>query len=1489
MWAVTQGSVAAQEQGPGLFTPLGPARDDASPAEADGPEVPTPRATRFGHRSVETTTGRLVRVDVAQLESLRGQLARGVGVPLNLNLATDITIDAVFDTTQATQGGYTLSGRVPQLPDSTVVFAVRGSVVAGIVHAAGRVWAVESLGPGVYAIRRVTEPLSCSTRPLSEAPAVFPASGRRWTTQASGAEDDGSEIDVLVLFTTAVRRRHGFERVLADIDLAVAAANTAYADGGAVQRLNLVAAVETSYEESTEHGHAGLDSAVDLDRLTKTDDGYLDEVHRLRDQYAADVVYLLYPGASGRAWVLDPSGTAGDEAWKGFALGRTQPDLALTFTHELGHLMGMLHERFEGTSEDVHPYAYGYVNQLGLHDDQPDSRRWNTIMAYGVQCWTLNLACMQLMRFSNPDQLYPASDGDPMGVHGNEHTEATDGPADAVRNLNETRGTVANFRPSEDRCEYAIGDRELVVGPDGADLLLSVTAEDRCEWDVRVFEGFLTAEVESGAGDGSVAVQVQSNEGGARIGYVTIAGETLVVKQRSEVPLVSVCDRSTHVGDAIMATVGQDSCDSIDEFDLLSVVELDLAYRADGLRFEPTDLSGLGALAVFRADGNGIEELPAGLFDGLTSLETVRLSFNSIPDLPSGMFGGLANLRVVSLHGNRFDAVPTDGLRNAPSLEILKLGGNQIRRIDAEALDGLTGLRELDLGVNEQLVAEAGAFEAMTDLMALGVGGTMMELSQDVLRGLSNLRHLGFPRSDIESIPTRAFSGSPRLETLYLDGNAITSLAEGSFDGLGELSLLDLGENPLGDISERAFSDTPLLAGLHLDSTELVALPAGLFDGLDILWRLDLGENGLQDLSGVRLPGPAIGVVDFAGNELASLPSGMFDRFTSESCYGGDLTLDLRDNPGAPFALAPLLERVDGGAASAGPASVVLVLPQGAPVPVELEIETGSDDAGWHFLAETTIANGERRSEPVKVNESGRATLRVRDPSGSGLPVTIRGMRVAGGESIVLFGFEDRALAAGTEPFVLDLAEAFAQDGTDGTARTFSAASSDAAVAAVSLADGSLTVTPLAGGSATITITVGEPDGTQLVRSFVVDVEAATPPAESDPRSYAESIPYFPSAGDPDVQGFVRVINHANEAGEVSIDATDDAGTANDPITLIFEANETVHFNSDDLETGNDAKGLSGGVGQGEWDWRLEISGDPMFEALSYLRTRRDGFLTAMMGEVPRIGNRHRVPVFNPGSNTNQASRLRFVNYGAEAVEVEVLGIDDGGRESTAAVTVPANGATTVTAAELESAGLGDGQGKWQLVLSADGPLTVMNLMSTPTGHVTNLSEAPRLPWRGLVVEPESRCPDAPYDRDEYGTRYQGTEDDIVDGVGGIFGPYTGTCYESTADTTIEHIVALQEAHFSGMCLADTETKRTFAGDLLNLALASAEVDSAKDSLDAFDWMPETNRCWFAKRVLDVRLKYGMTIDREEAEALELVLAACDNTDVVPPACADDG
>ena len=40
---------------------------------------------------------------------------------------------------------------------------------------------------------------------------------------------------------------------------------------------------------------------------------------------------------------------------------------------------------------------------------------------------------------------------------------------------------------------------------------------------------------------------------------------------------------------------------------------------------------------------------------------------------------------------------------------------------------------------------------------------------------------------------------------------------------------------------------------------------------------------------------------------------------------------------------------------------------------------------------------------------------------------------------------------------------------------------------------------------------------------------------------------------------------------------------------------------------------------------------------------------------------------------------------------------------------------------------LGDGAGKWRLEVEADRPILVLSLLATPTGHITNLSTAPRL------------------------------------------------------------------------------------------------------------------------------------------------------------------
>ena len=242
----------------------------------------------------------------------------------------------------------------------------------------------------------------------------------------------------------------------------------------------------------------------------------------------------------------------------------------------------------------------------------------------------------------------------------------------------------------------------------------------------------------------------------------------------------------------------------------------------------------------------------------------------------------------------------------------------------------------------------------------------------------------------------------------------------------------------------------------------------------------------------------------------------------------------------------------------------------------------------------------------------------------------------------------------------------------------------------------------------------------------------------------ARLVPLFPSASDAVREGFVRVINRSEAGGEVAIAAIDDAGLRVETPVLSLDANETAHFNSGDLEQGNASKGLTGGTGAGTGDWRLELSSDLDIEVLAYIRTE-DGFLTAMHDMVERGATGHRVALFNPGRNRNQKSLLRLINPGTEQAGVTISGIDDAGTASdaTVGISLPAGGATTISAAALESeadrngqdengagfsgvdGALGPGTGKWQLMVTADHPVLVMSLLMSPTGHLTNLSTAP--------------------------------------------------------------------------------------------------------------------------------------------------------------------
>jgi hypothetical protein len=229
------------------------------------------------------------------------------------------------------------------------------------------------------------------------------------------------------------------------------------------------------------------------------------------------------------------------------------------------------------------------------------------------------------------------------------------------------------------------------------------------------------------------------------------------------------------------------------------------------------------------------------------------------------------------------------------------------------------------------------------------------------------------------------------------------------------------------------------------------------------------------------------------------------------------------------------------------------------------------------------------------------------------------------------------------------------------------------------------------------------------------------------------TLPLFVSASHQTLQGFARIINLSDRDGEVTIHAIDDAGDRSGPVTLSLKAKVTRHFNSDDLKDGNTEKGLSGGVGSGQGNWRLEFDTDLDIDPLIYTRPRGEGFITSTHDVVAQGESmRWRVPFFNPGSNMAQQSRLRVVNTSGIDTAVRIEGLDDNGAAGIDVVRfdLAADAARTLSAQDLEQGSsdstftgrLGDGAGKWQLFVSADEPIQVMNLLISDSGYLTNLS-----------------------------------------------------------------------------------------------------------------------------------------------------------------------
>ena len=796
-------------------------------------------------------------------------------------------------------------------------------------------------------------------------------------------------------------------------------------------------------------------------------------------------------------------------------------------------------------------------------------------------------------------------------------------------------------------------------------------------------------------------------------------------------------------------------------------------------------LTGLRELSVNRfTTANLLTALPAGVFNGLTNLGTLDLSGNQLTALPAGVFNGLTNLGTLDLSGNQLTALPAGVFNGLTNLRTLDLSNNQLTNggLPDGVFNGLTNLWDLDVRDNlfchwedfgtlplfdseglrflfrsQKREADCPTatlivpFSERTPQLQVVIRIVLGKAENDEVTAddLANVRSLDLSNANLPELSAGDLDGMVNLSDLDLSGNELTTLPPNLFDDLGNLETLDLSGNELTTLPPNLFDDLGNLETLDLSGNHLVGLSTNdpVFAALPS--GVDLGLGGQTEAPATQMP---TAVPTFVSSSDTTRQG--FVRIINESSVDGTVRVTAVDDGGteadpveipigANQALHFNSEDLESGNAAKGIANGIGRPRQGN---WKLDMETALDISVLSYIR-TNDGFLTAMHDVLQRDAQGRMMVPTFNPASNTSRVSnLRLVNTgANAEGVSIEGVDDQGASAG--PVRLTLAA--------GEARTLSAQDLESGAQGLtgSLGDGA--------GKWRLFISAGQ----AVVGVSLLDSISGHLANLSTWNAFA-GVPLFLSTSDATRQGFVRIINESNEAGKVRITAVDDGGTEADPVEIPIGANQALHFNSEDLESGNAAKGIANGIGRPrQGNWRLAMGTDlPLAFALSYIRTN-DGFLTAMHDVLQRDAQgRMMVPTFNPASNTSRVSNLRLVNTGANAERVSIAGVDDQGESAEqVSLTLAAGEARTLTAQQLENGAsgltgrLGDGAGKWRLFISAGQAVVGMSLLDSASGHLSDLSAMGEVDRKALPVvnlsppNPPTNPPPPPPSRQYYG------------------------------------------------------------------------------------------------------------------------------------------
>jgi hypothetical protein len=317
---------------------------------------------------------RYVKINFNVLKRLVASAPYGDHIPvfsvMNLNLFNDDNIQVVLEEAEKlSDTNYVFTGQVMGDLDSAVTVVVNDGILVANIRKGGSTQS--------YEVRNAQDDIHTVSLkndiPDGDCPAVVDPDGGNSAQDLTADGDNSAQstpvVDILAAYTPNARiQRGGTTGIKSLIQLGIADTNRALSDSGINLQVRLVGTMELRRNETGNWSN-------DLSYLKGKTDGIWDEVHAERARLGADQVSVVatYGGST--------SSTAGigyirASYSSAFTVVRTSAFSQYTFSHELGHNLGLNH-------------SDGYVNTSG---------RFRTIIAYGTYT--------RIRRYSNPSLSY---------------------------------------------------------------------------------------------------------------------------------------------------------------------------------------------------------------------------------------------------------------------------------------------------------------------------------------------------------------------------------------------------------------------------------------------------------------------------------------------------------------------------------------------------------------------------------------------------------------------------------------------------------------------------------------------------------------------------------------------------------------------------------------------------------------------------------------------------------------------------------------------------------------------------------------------------------------------------------------------------------------------------------------------------------------------------------------------------------------------------